>query len=275
MGGSKDKTPTRPKSVESPYRPRVKRAMIWHPDHCTRSFIVTDFYGDLNALIVQHGEVVKCCGQFWKANRRYGQDESEPHAIYKRYKSSTVHDADVAKVARPLDRCQCTPATVAKTTATVPPSTAAKITTTVPPSTAKNSVTYAPSPTIRHFPISSSTVPREQPPYPRRAPQPPAPPPSSYRDPGIPGRLPLERATGRVSEGFGSAVDKLRKGKEREDISSPGVSSSGFWGCVGEEGVCGGKLQEDRGGRDCQHTFYCIHCGGQNSVWSDKKGKGN
>ncbi|KAK6361924.1 hypothetical protein TWF730_005631 [Orbilia blumenaviensis] len=101
-----------PAAVETPYRPRIKKSMVWHPGHCTRSFVVTDFYSDLNAMIMEHGEVVKCCGQYWRANRRASLDVSEgcdePHPVYTRYRSSIINDVEVAVVARPLSRCQCT-----------------------------------------------------------------------------------------------------------------------------------------------------------------------
>ncbi|EGX43731.1 hypothetical protein AOL_s00215g467 [Orbilia oligospora ATCC 24927] len=278
--------PSSPPLPDSPYRPRIKRSMIWHPGHCTRGFIVTDFYGDLNASIIEHGEVIKCCGQFWKANRQctVGQDGTddpeEPHPIYKRYRPSTINDIEVSTIARPLNRCQCQPSH----STTVPNLTTKSATSITSTSMAtstnrNNKPTLSPtlpsqrSQTPSQFPITSATYsPTEyiapEGSYPRPQ-QPTVPLPSSsrsaYRDPvvALSSRLPLERTKGHVAEGVGSALGKFKRAKEKEGSKSPT-----FWGCIGEDG---GKSPV---GREvgCQHVFYCSHCGGKNSVWSDRRG---
>ncbi|KAF3274619.1 hypothetical protein TWF970_007874 [Orbilia oligospora] len=222
--------PSSPPLPDSPYRPRIKRSMIWHPGHCTRGFIVTDFYGDLNASIIEHGEVIKCCGQFWKANRQctVGQDGTddpeEPHPIYKRYRPSTINDIKVSTIARPLNRCQCQPSH----STTVPNLTTKSATSITSTSMAtstnrNNKPTLSPtlpsqrSQTPSQFPITSATYsPTEyiapEGSYPRPQ-QPTVPLPSSsrsaYRDPvvALSSRLPLERTKGHVAEGVGSALE--------------------------------------------------------------------
>ncbi|KAK6521442.1 hypothetical protein TWF506_001656 [Arthrobotrys conoides] len=289
-----------PPPPNSPYRPRVKKSMIWHPGHCTRSFIVTDFYTDLNALIIEHGEIVKCCGQFWRANRQcsVGQggtnDCEEPHPIYKRYRPSTINDTEVSTIARPLNRCQCRQSSNIgpNPTSTNPIPSSSSTSTShrkpIPPNPHPNTNSPSQSPKPQssrvpfYSPITSATYsPTEytfpEVPYsgPRPAPTPSQPSSSStsaYRDPviGLSSRLPLERTKAHVSEGIGSALGKFKKGKEKEGSKSPT-----FWGCIGEDG---GKSVGEEGkspvGREkgCQHDFYCSHCGKKNSVWSDRRG---
>ncbi|KAK6350834.1 hypothetical protein TWF718_004017 [Orbilia javanica] len=266
---------------DSPYRPRIKRSMIWHPGHCTRSFIVTDFYGDLNALIVEHGEVIKCCGQFWKANRRYGQQDGtdnseEPHAIYKRYKLPTINEIDVSTIARPLNRCQCKPSsTIPRSTSTsVPliPGSSSSLTRNIMSNTTTMNTntrhTTAANPPISQG-LSLNTQLKSTPAHQATTsaiyspteytvpeishPRPPPVPPSAYRDPviALSGRLPLDRTKAHVTDSIGSALGKFMKGKEKEKEKDKerrsGSKSPSLWGCIGEDGE-GIKQRQSGGG---------------------------
>ncbi|KAK6507072.1 hypothetical protein TWF481_005522 [Arthrobotrys musiformis] len=281
-------------------RPRVKKTMIWHHGHCTRGFMVTDFHGDIGNIALRHGNIIKCCGLYWKANIIWVDttqidgvqsdvDFEEPYPIYKRYRSSTIDDIHVSIVARPLDRCTCsvnTPYTVPKPLTTVSPHPR--------PSRRESGGTVTsrydtPSPTIQHkspvipnFPatINTTTPTATVKPEPQGYSTPPTRSSRGSRDSPVSGRLPLDRErtpTSRLSDGIESALGKLslKRGKEKERGKESRSQSPEFW-CIGD-----GDMSVQEGGRSpvydqgkvegCQHVYYCSFCGERNSVWSDRR----